>query len=111
MLVPCGGTLECGGPRRFGSFLWDQKETTKAAGTAALQSAPEGGERGASSAVLALESGDTCVRWCGAPADVIGAVVRTALGAAGGGAGLLASHYLAPNHWFSAGLTAPADAP
>jgi urease accessory protein len=69
----------------------------------------------AESAVLALASGDTCVRWCGAPPDVIADVVRAALGEAGRWSGqgpwLLASHHLAPNHWFSTGLTAPAGGP
>jgi urease accessory protein len=59
-------------------------------------------------AVLPTASGDTCIRWCGAPAEVIRAVVRAALGAAGNWSGgpaappwLLESNHLARNHWFS----------
>lgn len=59
-------------------------------------------------AVCPLESGDTCVRWCGHPASVTADLVRTALLAAatwtGGpnsGPWLLDSTDLAPNHWFS----------
>ena len=59
-------------------------------------------------AVLALESGDTCVRWCGHPTDVTTELVNTALLLAGRwSAGpdarpwLLESSSLAPNHWFS----------
>ena len=55
-----------------------------------------------------LDSGDTCVRWCGAPAAVTEDLVRIALGLAGswtGGPGappwFLGSSGLAPNHWFS----------
>jgi urease accessory protein len=58
-------------------------------------------------AVLPTEAGDTCLRWCGRPADVIRAVVTAALTVAGrwtGGksAWFLDSHHLAPNHWFFA---------
>jgi urease accessory protein len=60
-------------------------------------------------AALRTASGDTCVRWCGSPAEVTRAVVRAALSIAGhwsGGTGappwLLESSHLAPNHWFSA---------
>ena len=59
-------------------------------------------------AILYTAGGDTCIRWCGSPAAVTRAVVRTALTIAGGwsaGAGappwLLDSSHLAPNHWFS----------
>jgi urease accessory protein len=59
-------------------------------------------------AVLRTASEDTCIRWCGPPAEVTRAVVRAALSIAGcwsGGAGappwLLESSHLAPNHWFS----------
>jgi urease accessory protein len=55
-----------------------------------------------------LDSGDSCMRWCGHPATVTGDLVQTALGLAshwtlGPGAPpwLLASSSLAPNHWFS----------
>lgn len=51
--------------------------------------------------VLPLDSGDTCVRWCGTPSEVTADVVRLALGQAGGW--LLNSHCLAPNHWFATG--------
>jgi urease accessory protein len=65
---------------------------------------------GTACAALRTAVGDTCVRWCGAPAEVTRAVVRAALAIAGcwsGGAGapawLLESSHLAPNHWFSQG--------
>jgi urease accessory protein len=100
-----------GGPHAAGSLF--------VSGALLPPSRPEAGDRGgrqaAEGAVLALASGDTCVRWCGPPSEVIASVVRTALGEAGRWSGqgpwLLASNHLAPNHWFSAGLTAPADGP
>ncbi len=58
--------------------------------------------------IYRLESGDSCVRWCGAPSDVTAALVRTAMSVAAqwtsGPAAppwLLNSNGLAPNHWFS----------
>jgi urease accessory protein len=58
--------------------------------------------------VFRLESGDSCVRWCGPPAEVTADLVNTALRVAAswtGGPGtppwLLSSSALAPNHWFS----------
>ncbi|HWG44176.1 MAG TPA: urease accessory protein UreD [Gemmataceae bacterium] len=59
-------------------------------------------------AILPLASGDTCVRWCGCPAEIIREVVRTALRHSARQAEmpsdrpwLLGSHHFAPNHWFS----------
>jgi urease accessory protein len=58
--------------------------------------------------VFPLDSGESCLRWCGPPAAVTAELVQTALGLAaswtlGPGAPpwLLASSSLAPNHWFS----------
>ncbi len=63
---------------------------------------------------LPLASGDTCLRWCGAPAAVLADLVVTALGEAaawegGAGAGpwLLSGQNLAPNHWFTSPPRAP----
>lgn len=58
---------------------------------------------GMDQAILSLSSGATCVRWCGPSAEIIHAVVQTALRHAASGAfpWLLASHHFAPNHWFS----------
>jgi urease accessory protein len=57
---------------------------------------------------LPLDTGVTCLRWCGAPANVTTALVTAALTIAGSWTGgseappwLLASSGLAPNHWFS----------
>ncbi len=59
-------------------------------------------------AAFRLESGDSCLRWCGTPTAVIADLVETALRVAAswtGGPGappwLLSSPDLAPNHWFS----------
>lgn len=59
-------------------------------------------------AVLPLASGDTCIRWCGAPGAVVQELVQTALGQAGrwsDGRGarpwFLGSNNLGPTHWFS----------
>jgi urease accessory protein len=59
--------------------------------------------------VFRLDSGESCMRWCGHPATVTADLVVTALSLAarwtvGPGAPpwLLASGGLAPNHWFSA---------
>jgi urease accessory protein len=59
-------------------------------------------------AVLPLASQDTCLRWCGSPAEVLSELVSTALRSAAGWSGgpgaspwLLASHHLAPSHWFT----------
>jgi len=59
-------------------------------------------------AVFRLDSGESCLRWCGDPGVVTAELVATAMGVAGswtGGAGarpwLLDSSELAPNHWFS----------
>lgn len=56
--------------------------------------------------VFRLDSGDTCVRWCGHPTAVTAELVSTAFAAAGAWAGgppwLTATNGLAPNHWFSA---------
>jgi urease accessory protein len=58
--------------------------------------------------VFPLESGDTCIRWCGHPMQVTADLVNVALSIAGvwtGGQGaapwLLASTELSPNHWFT----------
>jgi urease accessory protein len=58
--------------------------------------------------VFPLDTGESCVRWCGYPTAVTADVVRTALGVAASwtdGADarpwLLDSSALAPNHWFS----------
>jgi urease accessory protein len=58
--------------------------------------------------VFQLDTGDTCVRWCGHPSAVTADLVLTSLRwAARWTVGpeappwLLASHGLAPNHWFS----------
>jgi urease accessory protein len=66
---------------------------------------------GVEMALLPLAAGDTCVRFCGAPAAVMQAVVRAALSVAASWSGgenaapwLLTSDGLAKNHWFS---TAP----
>jgi len=63
---------------------------------------------GVRAARLPLDTGITCLRWCGPPAIVTTLVARTALAVAGfwtGGPGappwLLESTALAPNHWFS----------
>ena len=59
--------------------------------------------------IFRLESGDTCLRWCGEPTAVTADLAHVALSVAGrwtGGAEsppwLVASGNLAPNHWFSA---------
>jgi urease accessory protein len=59
-------------------------------------------------AILPLAGGDTCLRWCGPPAEIIREVVNTALRQAASWSGgscdppwLLRSNSLAPNHWFS----------
>lgn len=56
-------------------------------------------------AVFPLDTGESCVRWCGPPGPVTADLVRTALGIAGHWTGgrpwLLDSSELAPNHWFS----------
>ena len=59
-------------------------------------------------AILALASGDTCIRWCGVPTAVTADVVATALTAASRWSGgevpwLLSSHNFGPNHWFAVG--------
>jgi urease accessory protein len=58
-----------------------------------------------SPAALPLGSGDTLVRKCGAPAevvrDLVGVALRQAGAWSGGPAWLLASGNLGPNHWFS----------
>ncbi len=58
--------------------------------------------------IFRLESGDSCIRWCGHPGAVTTALVRTALSLAaewtdGPGAApwLIGSSNLAPSHWFS----------
>lgn len=58
--------------------------------------------------VFPLDTGDTCLRWCGEPTAVTADLALVALTLAGtwtGGAGappwLVASGNLAPNHWFS----------
>ncbi len=58
--------------------------------------------------VFRLESGDTCVRWCGHPGAVTADVVHSAMRLAANWTigcdappWLLASSSLAPNHWFS----------
>lgn len=59
-------------------------------------------------AVFRLDSGESCLRWCGPPGAVTADLVMTALQLAArwtSGAGarpwLVASGELAPNHWFS----------
>ncbi len=58
--------------------------------------------------VFHLDSGESCIRWCGSPAAVTADLVQNALQLAAawtGGPGarpwLLASSDLAPNHWFT----------
>lgn len=58
--------------------------------------------------VFPLEAEVSCIRWCGDPGAVTADLVRTALQLAANEPGksecspwLLASHDLAPNHWFS----------
>lgn len=67
---------------------------------------------GARRAVFPLDTGESCVRWCGTPGAVTADLVRVALGVAGVWTGgpaappwLLASSDLAPNHWFSTKVT------
>jgi urease accessory protein len=62
---------------------------------------------GLEGAVFPTAEGDTCLRWCGPPEQVTGAVVHGALrcGSVLGGCGgsqpwLLGEGVLAPNHWF-----------
>lgn len=60
-------------------------------------------------AVLPLDTGATCLRWCGHPTDVTSELATMALTLAAGWTGgasatrpwLIASSDLAPNHWFS----------
>jgi urease accessory protein len=59
-------------------------------------------------AVLELDTGDSCIRWCGPPADVTRELVLTAMCVAASWTSgpetrpwLLSSSSLAPNHWFS----------
>jgi urease accessory protein len=59
-------------------------------------------------ALLPLETGVTCIRWCGPPAAVQATLVSTAMrmaaeweGGPGSAPWLLGSSELAPNHWFS----------
>ncbi len=57
--------------------------------------------------ILPLASGDSCIRWCGAPPELTADLVETALSLAARWSGgdvpwLLASHNLGPNHWFAA---------
>lgn len=66
------------------------------------------GGSGVETALMPLASGDTCIRCCGSPADVMHKVVCTALHLAGSWSGrpaagpwLLSTHGLAKNHWFS----------
>jgi urease accessory protein len=70
----------------------------------ALPEPPPGVRR----SVFRLDTGESCVRWCGHPGAVTADLVVTALSLAAGwtgGAGappwLLSSSALAPNHWFS----------
>ncbi len=58
--------------------------------------------------VFPLDSGDTCIRWCGHPGAITNDLVVTAMNLAGtwtGGPGappwFLNSTSLSPNHWFS----------
>ncbi len=58
--------------------------------------------------VFRLDSGESCIRWCGHPSAVTADLVKTAMGLAGSWTGgpdappwLLTSGDLAPNHWFS----------
>ena len=69
---------------------------------------PAGGRPSLRRSVFRLDTGDTCVRWCGPPAAVTADLVHTALRVAAGWTvgpeappWLLASSGLAPNHWFS----------
>jgi urease accessory protein len=62
-------------------------------------------------AVLPLDTGVTCLRWCGHPTEVTSELVSTALslaaswtcGEAAARPWFIASGELAPNHWFSPG--------
>jgi len=69
---------------------------------------PEVSEPTLSRSVLPLDSGDTCIRWCGSPAHVTAQLVETAMTIAaywtngpGSPPWLIGSNALAPNHWFS----------
>jgi urease accessory protein len=67
-------------------------------------------------AVFRLDTGESCIRWCGHPAAVTADLVKSALYlAANWTVGpeappwLLASSSLAPNHWFSTPVEKPRD--
>jgi urease accessory protein len=82
-------------------------------GGAMPESLPEAGPD-VRRAISRLESGDSCVRWCGPPAGVTAELVDTALRVAAGWTGgdgarpwLLSSSDLAPNHWFSTPVEKP----
>ncbi len=58
--------------------------------------------------VLLLASGDTCIRWCGPPLELVRGLVLTALVQAGRWSNravaspwFLGSNHLGPTHWFS----------
>jgi urease accessory protein len=64
--------------------------------------------------IFHLDTGESCVRWCGHPTAVTADLVHTALHLAASWTGgpeappwLLASSALAPNHWFSTALEKP----
>jgi urease accessory protein len=65
-------------------------------------------------AVFRLDSGESCLRWCGDPGLVTAELVAVAMGVAGGWTGaapwLLGSSELAPNHWFSLPAALDGDA-
>lgn len=80
----------------------------------ALPETPPGLRR----SVFPLDTGETCLRWCGHPAAVMADLIRQALSLAsawtvapGAPPWLLSSSSLAPNHWFSAPPRDPVTAP
>ncbi len=75
-------------------------------------------EPGVRRSVFRLDTGESCLRWCGPPAAVTADLVRVALRLAAVWTGgphaptwLLASDNLAPNHWFSTAGIPASDGP
>ena len=92
------------GAEEIGWFLGSERASGSLFVTGTVGVQPN--ERSIERVILPLASGDTCIRWCGPPPEVTADLVGTALGAASRWNGgtvpwLLASHHLAPNHWFS----------
>lgn len=64
--------------------------------------------------IFQLDTGESCIRWCGSPGGVTADLVRTAMAIAANWTGhaapwLLGSNELSPNHWFSTAWSAPAS--